>query len=742
MADDLPPGFSVVSGPTAAASTAGTGDLPSGFSVVQPAPEQPSTAMDVLKSAGSGVVRGAVETAMAPVTLGRLVRAGDRWLYDKGEGLVRSVFGLGSVTPEMQAKRDAIEASMPSTGLGRVAASGQNAVRQVMDENLHAPQTRAGKYAETIGEFAVPGGFPSKATRAAPTLARKAGEYAADLGYNAAIPGALSETAGQATEGTALEPYARLLGAIVGNGATVAGRAYYAPDMQVRRATEGMTDAQWQRAKELQDNSTGVRLSGPEAVAQATEGASALPDVLRVVEGSVTGRQKTAPFFAARPGQVDTAVGGMLDKIAPQSPQPSTLGPRSADAATNVIRDAEKARTAAVTPHYEAAATDKVPEDQVTALLSSIDSAAAADKTGILSGPLGELKNRLLASKATPGAPAQRIAQERPNGTIYKTIPGTPAVPEKPIVDIENLDRARKYFRDKMDLPQIGQDAITKEQNAAVTDILTKLDAAMEGASSEFRAGKQQFTDISRKDVDPLTQGPVGRVAAAGTTEGAGNAILPQNPLTGSGGETADAVTRLVAKDPEAVTGLIRQRLGDIYSKASTATRENNREFGGANFNKAVAGNPTRREVLDAVLGSIPGGRAAAVAPELLDVLAATGRRSGVGSRTAFNTAVNAELGTASPVGRAVDIAKTLGGSFLTQAGDAARRATLRGSLGDLADLFTDPQSVDLLRQSVLRGTPTAWPEALSRTGLELGSILHGGGAPLELTVSPKNKRQ
>jgi len=712
-----------------------------GVPVDAAAPEQPSTAMDVLKSAGSGVVRGAVETAMAPVTLGRLVRAGDRWLYDKGEGLVRSIFGLGPVTPEMQAERDAIEASMPSTGLGRAAAGGQDAVRRVMDENLHAPETRAGRFAETIGEFAAPGGIPSKATRAAPTLARKAAEYAADLGYNAAIPGALSEAAGEATEGTAAEPYARLLAAIVGNGATVAGRAYYAPDMQIRRATEGMTDAQWQRAKELQDNSTGVRLSGPEAVAQATEGASALPDVLRVVEGSVTGRQKTAPFFAQRPGQVDTAVGGLLDKVAPQNAQPSTLGPRSADAATNVILDAEKARTAAVTPHYTAAGADKVPEDTVADLLASIDNTAAADKTGILSGPLAELKNRLLASKAQPAVPAQRIAQERPNGTIYKTVPGVPAVPEKPIVDIENLDRARKYFRDKMDLPQIGQEAITKEQNAAVTGILTKLDAAMEAASPEFLAGKKEFADISRNQVDPLTQGPVGRVAAAGTTEGAGNAILPQNPLTGSAGETADAVTRLVAKDPEAVTGLIRQRLADIYAKASTATRENSREFGGANFNKAVAGNPTRREVLDAVLGALPNGQAAAVAPELLDVLAATGRRSGVGSRTAFNTAINAELGTASPVGRAVDIARTLGGSFLTQAGDAARRATLRGSLGELADLFTDPQSVDLLRQSVLRGAPTVWPEAVSRTALQSGAIANGG-APLELTVTPKDKRQ
>jgi hypothetical protein len=68
---------------------------------------------------------------------------------------------------------------------------------------LYEPKTTAGKYAQTISEFApaVIGGPESLASK---------------LLTRAAIPGATSEAAGQATAGTALEPYARAAGAIGG----------------------------------------------------------------------------------------------------------------------------------------------------------------------------------------------------------------------------------------------------------------------------------------------------------------------------------------------------------------------------------------------------------------------------------------------------------------------------------------------------------------------------------------------
>ncbi|MET3597776.1 hypothetical protein ABID26_007202 [Mesorhizobium shonense] len=170
-----------------------------------------------------------------------------------------------------------------------------------MDAVLHKPETTPGKHAGAVGEFLAPGGLPSKAARAATTGRELVRHVAEDMLGNVVMPAVASEAAGQATEGTPYEGPSRLLGALLGNVGTAAGRAYNAPESVVRRATSEMTDADWRRALGLQNNTTGVRLTGPEAIARATNGASALPNLLRVVAGSVDGRARTAPFFAARP---------------------------------------------------------------------------------------------------------------------------------------------------------------------------------------------------------------------------------------------------------------------------------------------------------------------------------------------------------------------------------------------------------------------------------------------------------
>jgi hypothetical protein len=243
------------------------------------------------------------------------------------------------------------------------------------------------------------------------------------------------------------------------------------------------------------------------------------------------------------------------------------------------------------------------------------------------------------------------------------------------------------------------------------------------GGSADYDAALQQQAQLRRDILQPVEEGPVGRVAAATDTAGAGSALLPQNPLTGSAGETADATAALLAQDPDTVMALIRQNLADRYGRASTATQEGSREFAGAKFAKDVAGNPTREEILDAVLSSIPGSSASARLPELIDVLQATGRRKPVGSATSFNTAEMENLGSASPLVQLFKTAKTAGTSLVTQAGDAARRQTLRSNLGTLAEMFTDPHSVDLLRNAINRSGRVNLNDAALRSILEGSSI-------------------
>lgn len=664
-----------------------------------PAPDSGTSAMaDVPASFGSGIVRGIAETATLPVTIGRLKDMGVAKLIGAIEPHWARLFGEEPMADDQRARMVDTLASSNENSL----TQGQDILRAIMDDNLYAPRTTPGKYAETVGEFMAPGGVPSKATLAVPTAARKGVEYATDLMRNAVVPGMASEAAGQAAEGSDYEFAARLAGALAGNVSTGIVKAASAPESVLRRATGPADQIDWAKAVGLQQNSTGIKLTGPEAISQAQGGASALPDVQRVVEGSIDGNQRMSPFFNERPGQVNAAVGNVLDHIAPQSPRPYTLGPLASEAATKAVKDVEAQRTAAVAPLYKAADADNVPLEDMQSIMDEIGAAIAADKTGIMAKPLRDLQSKLTATPATETAAAV------------------------PITDLENLDRARKYFRDKMDLPQIGQDAITKEQNATVTSFLDRLNKAMEANSSAFVAGKDQYGQISRELVDPVSQGPLGKVAAANTTETAGNAILPQNPLVGSEAEINDAVKRLVMQDPVNTPSLARQNLADRFSKAATETQGGSTQFAGAKFHKDVAGNPQREKTLYSVLDALGSQDASAAMPELLDVLQATGRRRPIGSATEFNRSINTDLGTASPFARGFDLIKSLGASWLTNAGDGLKRASLRHSTGTLADMFTDPNSVELIQAALARGSKINLEEAVARS-LAQGAITNQG---------------
>jgi len=132
-------------------------------------------AADITLAGGTGVGQGAMETVGLPGTMAELAETGARKLA----GLV----GMdASGLPEGM-----ISSALP----GGMQASGADIRQGVSDLTggftEYQPQTTAGEYARTIGQF-VGGGMKPRA---------------------GLIAGAASEGAGQLTEGTALEPYAR-----------------------------------------------------------------------------------------------------------------------------------------------------------------------------------------------------------------------------------------------------------------------------------------------------------------------------------------------------------------------------------------------------------------------------------------------------------------------------------------------------------------------------------------------------
>lgn len=173
-------------------------------------------ALDTLKGFGAGFGRGVVGMAGAMGDVQQMV--------GNAAGGVAGWFGA---TP---AEQDAMRNGVSFPGTAGRAPQSEN-IKATVDPN-HAleydPKSTAGEYARTIGEFApaavAPGG-----------LARKAAM--------AVVPGATSETAGQLSEGSAAEPYARIAGALVG-GVGAAGRmGGAAKQMRANAPTHERVDA-------------------------------------------------------------------------------------------------------------------------------------------------------------------------------------------------------------------------------------------------------------------------------------------------------------------------------------------------------------------------------------------------------------------------------------------------------------------------------------------------------------------
>jgi hypothetical protein len=158
---------------------------------------------ELIRGAGTGFMRGSAQLAGLPGTIGDLLNT----------GAVRATNAL--LGTDLKTTREATGA--PSVVSGQRIQDALASATGGASE-YRAPGT-AGKYAATIGEF-LPGAISGPGTM---------------LRYGV-VPGVASEAAGQATEGTAVEPYARVVAPIVAS--LLAGRpgAFAGDDEAARMA--------------------------------------------------------------------------------------------------------------------------------------------------------------------------------------------------------------------------------------------------------------------------------------------------------------------------------------------------------------------------------------------------------------------------------------------------------------------------------------------------------------------------
>jgi hypothetical protein len=172
------------------------------------APEQPSMLADAGKSVASGLGRA---------TIGAIGGLGDiRDLASRGVDALGGKLGV-DLSPVKSAASVASNV-IPGLGLLRNAPTSQDVRSTVTDPIVspdYQPQSVVGSYLKTGAEFA-PG-----------MLTGGRGNLGSTFLRNVVAPAALSETAGQITQGTSAEPYARVAGALAGaSGATAAAQKF------------------------------------------------------------------------------------------------------------------------------------------------------------------------------------------------------------------------------------------------------------------------------------------------------------------------------------------------------------------------------------------------------------------------------------------------------------------------------------------------------------------------------------
>lgn len=296
-----------------------------------PSPERSTFARyasDIGHSLEAGADRGVAALLGAPADMLGMAQDAYNWGQSKVQGRPLA---------EIQAEANAT-APIPREALN---AFGGDAIYKGMSQQQYEPQTRAGKYARTAAEFAAQAALM-------PTQAMRSGGAALAKGVAAygVVPGVASEAAGQATEGTAYEPYARVGAGLA--GAIAGGRALAPRTVDQALAERAGNIAPADRAEALQrfDQVTadaqarGIPLSNANAFDFATQGRSGLSDMQRHVEAMGGMRD----LYARQPAAVDAAARSEFDRLAPLTYAPEAVGPQIGVAARTAVEQSPEGR--------------------------------------------------------------------------------------------------------------------------------------------------------------------------------------------------------------------------------------------------------------------------------------------------------------------------------------------------------------------------------------------------------------
>jgi len=617
------------------------GDVGSEAKAVKPVEEgkksKPSVVMDIINSAGQGSIEGLAAMTGFPTDV-----------YNFAQNKIGKLGweAANAVLGEDRPYESPTELPFGSRNI-------INAVNKGIPE--YTPKTTAGDYTRTLMQFA-----PAAGKAGAEGVWSGAKHLASRVG----APAIASETSGQLTKGTELEPYARVAGAVLGaGGAGLVNRARD-PESFLSSRVGNVTKEEYAQAQALMDKAAefGTPISVSEALSKVTNGRTMLPEAQRVLEQTPKGGPTLRDFYKDRPQSNTQAAGKVMDTVSNKTANPSMIAEGVRNAASEELSNVRAFINKQTKPFYKASKTTEIPMDAYEELSKNPSfQKALADVQG---DP--ELAQKII------GLPSNSVGVLNEVKKRLKTLENKVSN-----VGTETYDQYKASMRGTTG---------TQVRNTAAE------------ASPEYAQALEQQASMRNELLSPLEQGPLGKLAKSKDITQQHRALFPQNPpVVGMEQEVSDAISRITNIDPKTTQALVRQHLETSFNKATKDLVSGPNQYGAAKFASNIAGTEQQASNLEAAIRALPDGEAKwSQVSNMLDVFKAQGHRLPVGSATEFNKMIAADLGKGTAVQEAVDTAMSPSKWFSAVA-DKGREMRARAVSGDVAKLLTDPKGAEKL---------------------------------------------
>lgn len=654
--------------------------------------------MDIAKGLGVGAVKGQASLLGLPGDVGNFLGDATTWLGDQA---------LGYVAPEtlarLQAQREEFKRK-GGAGSPIAAPTSENVNRAIQGvfDDYYKPETTAGEYAQTIGEFVSPAVTPGLAKKGAQALGSALGRGAlgeaqslwgvtkTGLKYGVA-PGVASETAGQATEGTKNEPFARAIAPLL-----VAGPLAFRDAMKSNRPLQEILQeipaAEREAALEFmkQAEATGSRILFDEALNQITGNKyPRLADLRQMAEDSRVGGKIIAPIMAERPKAGADLFKRVADEFGQMPETPFEVAPKVKAAAEGELTRARQDINKGVEGLYAGARESQVSAEQLDQLAQSPIFQSYATKIN-----------------------ADPVLRESLGNIDPSSIGYLDVVKKAVDADLNTLTSPLTPGRDNARI-------------AALSEFKDRLTGIADEASPAYQEARRIGAEGRQNVLAPLERSPTGQLAATSDIPEAWKQqadILFSADTPGTAKQAGEAMRTVMTADPEAGKQLARLYLQKIFEDATANLMGGENQWGPAKLAKALTGKDRNRESLRSVLTEVNPDAVPAL-DVALKIFEAQGRRQGRGSATALRQQLKEDLSESAPT-MAIGAASKIGRGFspLKELNEAAKRMTLNYNMESIANALIDPEATrKILKLS--RFMPQA-----EGTALRLTNILNQAG--------------